>query len=97
MIWLPCLSESVGCAGAGFSVLVQQASQTFSQQEQRGILVMRPYTRLPKLNIWNQCHVWSLSAGEAPLYIAALRGNGHVVALLLSHFHWKGIPWQVRL
>ena len=31
------------------------------------------------------------------MYIAALRGNGHVVSLLLSHFHWKGILWQVRL
>lgn len=35
------------------------------------------------------------SAGEAPLYIAALRGELLVVDALLHHMHEQGICWQV--
>ena len=34
--------------------------------------------------------------GEAPLYIAALRGHGATLALLLGHMQRAGIPWMVR-
>ena len=37
------------------------------------------------------------SAGEAPLYIAALRGEILVVNALLRHMQQEGIPWQVPL
>ncbi len=36
------------------------------------------------------------SAGEAPLYIAALRGYGGVVRVLLAHAQRAGLPWVVR-
>ena len=35
------------------------------------------------------------SAGEAPLYIAALRGEIMVVDALLHHMQVEGISWQV--
>lgn len=35
------------------------------------------------------------SAGEAPLYIAALRGEIVVLDALLHHMHEQGICWQV--
>ena len=35
------------------------------------------------------------SAGEAPLYIAALRGELMVVDVLLHHMHQEGVRWQV--
>ena len=35
------------------------------------------------------------SAGEAPLYIAALRGEIVVVDVLLHHMRQEGIRWQV--
>ena len=34
------------------------------------------------------------AAGEAPLYIAALRGHEQVVEVLLRHCGEKGITWQ---
>lgn len=34
--------------------------------------------------------------GEAPLYIAALRGHGATLALLLAHMQRAGIPWMAR-
>lgn len=36
------------------------------------------------------------SAGEASLYIAALRGEIVVVDALLHHMHEQGIRWQVQ-
>jgi len=37
------------------------------------------------------------SAGEAPLYIAALRGEIMVVDVLLQHMRQEGIRWQVGI
>ena len=36
------------------------------------------------------------AAGEAPLYIAALRGHHDLVQLLLSHHELHNIAWTVR-
>lgn len=36
------------------------------------------------------------SAGEAPLYIAALKGWEHIVDLLLAHFKQRGVSWQAQ-
>ena len=33
--------------------------------------------------------------GEAPLYIAALRGHGATLRLLLAHMQLAGNPWMV--
>lgn len=35
------------------------------------------------------------TSGEAPLYIAALRGEDRVVDVLLQHMQSEGICWQV--
>ena len=35
------------------------------------------------------------AAGEAPLYIAALRGHADLVQLLLAHHEQCGIAWTV--
>ncbi len=37
------------------------------------------------------------AAGEAPLYIAALRGHPDLVQLLLAHHEQHGIAWTVSL
>lgn len=36
------------------------------------------------------------SAGEAPLYIAALKGWERTVDLLLAHFKQRGVSWQAQ-
>lgn len=36
------------------------------------------------------------AAGEAPLYIAALRGHDEVVRVLLAHMQRVSFPWMVR-
>ena len=36
------------------------------------------------------------AAGEAPLYIAALRGHDEVVRVLLPHMQRVGFPWMVQ-